>query len=67
MQWGSAAGVSNLFGRHPERQLYHVRAGILDDEPTQKPTASYYFGSRALWHDPDGQIDRYDTLAPPKQ
>jgi len=53
---------SSLFGKIPDRQLYHLRAGILDDEPTQKSTASYYFGSRSRWHDPDGQIERHDTL-----
>lgn len=53
---------SSLFGEHAERRIYHVRAGILDDEPTQKPTASYYFGSRALWHDPDGKVQRHETL-----
>ena len=53
---------SSLFGKHADRQLYHLRAGILDDVPTQRPTASYYFGSRAPWHDPDGQVQRHDAL-----
>lgn len=53
---------SPLFGKEKSRQLYHLRAGLLDDEPTQKPAASYYFGSGSGWHDPDGQIERHDTL-----
>jgi hypothetical protein len=53
---------SSLSGKMSERQLSHLSAGILDDEPTQKPTASYYYGSRSRWHDPDGRIERHDTL-----
>jgi len=54
---------SSLFGKLTDREMCHLRAGILDDEPTQRPTASFYFGSRSRWHDPDDSIARHDTLA----
>ena len=53
---------SSLFGKRSDIDMVHVRAGILDDTPTQKPGYHVYAGSKAPWHTITDDLMQYDEM-----
>lgn len=51
---------SSLFSRKLARGKHVVRLGILDDTPTQHPSAHIFVAHRAPWHEIADRLERFD-------
>jgi hypothetical protein len=58
---------SSLFGIRSDIEMMHVRAGILDDVPSQKPNSHCFVGSKAPWHIITDEIRQYEELPQPRK
>jgi len=55
---------SSLFGIRSDIKMIHVRAGVLDDAPTQTPDAHFFVGSKAPWHTITDEIKQFEKMPP---
>ena len=53
---------SSLFGKRSDINMIHLRAGILDDSPSQQPTYHVCVGSRAPWYSITDSLKQYEGL-----
>ncbi len=54
---------SLVYGNKPEQSLLHFRMALLDDEPSIKPQAHIFVGSKAAWYDINDDLPQF-TYAP---
>ena len=55
---------SSLFGDRSDIKMIHLRAGILDDPPSQNPTYHVCTGSKAPWHQITDSLKQFEELPP---
>ena len=55
---------SSLFGKRSDIKMIHVRAGILDDAPSQKPDTHLFVDSKAPWHTITDDIKQFEQMPP---
>lgn len=53
---------SSLFGKRSDIEMMHVRAGILDDTPTQKPGYHVHVESKAPWDTITDDLKQYGKM-----
>ena len=53
--------ASSVLGR-PRRRIAHVTLGTLVDEPTIRPTAHIFVGSKATWYTITDTLPQHDEL-----
>lgn len=53
---------SSLYNEQVDQNLLNIRLGILDDEPSAKPSMHVYADSRAPWHEITDTLRKFDTL-----
>ena len=55
---------SSLFGIRSDIKMMHVRAGILDDAPSQKPDTHLFVDSKAPWHTITDDLKQFEQKPP---
>ena len=55
---------SSLFGDRSDIKMIHLRAGILDDPPSQHPTYHVCTGSKAPWYQITDSLKQFEELPP---
>ena len=58
---------SSLFGKRSDIRMIHLRAGILDDAPSQQPTYHVCTKSKAPWHTITDDLKQYEELPQPSK
>ena len=53
---------SSLFGKRSDIKMIHLRAGILDDVPSQQLTYHVCTGSKAPWYNITDSLKQYEGL-----
>jgi hypothetical protein len=55
---------SSLFADKPQKGLVHIRLGTLVDEPSLKPQAHVFVGSKAPWYEITDTLPQFDGIPP---
>jgi hypothetical protein len=55
---------SSLFGDRSDIKMIHLRAGILDDPPSQQPTYHVCTRSKAPWYQITDSLKQFEELPP---
>ena len=55
---------SSLFGIRSDIKMIHLRAGILDDAPSQKPDTHFFVDSKAPWHTITDDMKQFEKMPP---
>jgi hypothetical protein len=58
---------SSLFGKRKDIRMIHLRAGILDDAPSQQPQYHVCTNSKAPWYTITDDLKQYEGLPPSKR
>ena len=58
---------SSLFGKRSDIRMIHLRAGILDDAPSQQPQYHVCTNSKAPWYAITDDLQQYGGLPPSKR
>ena len=53
---------SSLFGDRSDIKMIHLRAGILDDSPSQQPTYHVCTGSKAAWYKITDELKQFEEM-----
>jgi len=53
---------SSLYNEQVDQEFLNIRLGILDDEPSAKPTMHVYCDSRAPWHEITDTLPKFETI-----
>jgi hypothetical protein len=53
---------SCLYNGQEGGQFINIRLGILDDDPSERPSIHVYYASRARWYEAVDSLPKFDTV-----
>jgi len=57
---------SSLFSENFRKDLLHIRLGVLNEEPSLKPQAHVFVGSKVPWYQITDGLPQFETIPPSK-
>ena len=57
---------SSLFSENFRKDLLHIRLGVLNEEPSLKPQAHVFVGSKVPWYQITDDLPQFETIPPSK-
>ena len=57
---------SSLFSENFRKDLLHIRLGVVNEEPSLKPQAHVFVGSKVPWYQITDDLPQFETIPPSK-
>ncbi len=58
---------SNLFSKRSDTRIFNLRAGVLNDQPSQRPTMHIHMNSNATWHTVADDLEQFEAGPDPEK